>query len=323
MPNIKIIGAGIAGAVAAGYFSSSSPTIYESSNPEGSKLNKHKAVMRIRDPRIGMILGADMKEVDVYKQCLFNKKLYWESDIRMRNLYSKKINDCIAAGSISDLGKVKRYLLMNFEISNVVYGASVTKFEKDSRRFFFEKSFEPKSSAESCAVDYDFCISTIPVFKLLEMVDIDTAENFSWKDIYVTRIEVPIKSEVHQTIYVPEESYCCYRVTLEGQKMIFESINSAPSKEEIEELSSYFGIEEVGDLQKKQYIQKMGKIFPINDDARRARILTLTEKYGIYSLGRFSVWKKLRVDDLIPDLDRIRKMMEISDTRRKYESKFN
>lgn len=317
MPNIKIIGAGIAGAVASGYFSSSSPDVYESSNPDNSKLNKHKAVMRIRDPRIGMILGADMKEVDVYKQCLSNKKLYWESDIRMRNLYSKKVNGCISAGSISDLGKVKRYILLNFELSNVVYGAKVVKFKKDSHSFYLEKENKQE------IVDYDFCISTIPMFDLLKMVDAEIPEKFSWKDIYVTRMEVPIKSEVHQTIYVPEEEYCCYRVTLEGQEMIFESINSAPGEEEIEELSNYFGIADSRSAPKKQYTQKMGKIIPIDDEIRRTLILTLTEKYGIYSLGRFSVWKKLRVDDLIPDLDRIRRMMKISDTRRKYESKLD
>jgi|GEM_PF-3138186 hypothetical protein len=315
MLKIKIIGAGIAGAMASGYFSSSKPVVFEASENKKAKLNKHKAVMRIRDPRVGMILGTDMKEIDVYKQCLYRDKLYWESDIRMRNLYSIKINGDIEERSITNLGKVKRYLLTDFELSDVNYESKVVGFGEDGRTIQIEKNGELEET------EYDYCISTIPVFELLSILKIKTENSFPSKDIHIVRTKSLLKSEVHQTIYIPEEKYDCYRATLEGEEMIFESANKFPKEEEIEELSSYFGIKGLNPENTEKHTQKMGKIIPTEDDFRRTVIVDLTERYNIFSLGRFAVWKQIKTDDLIQDLDLIRKMIGISDAKRIYKSR--
>jgi len=67
--------------------------------------------------------------------------------------------------------------------------------------------------------------------------------------------------------------------------------------------------------------QNYGKLVSIDDDIRKAIIMELTDKYRIYSLGRFAVWKNVRTDDLISDLKRIKEMITVSAVSAKYINK--
>ena len=48
--------------------------------------------------------------------------------------------------------------------------------------------------------------------------------------------------------------------------------------------------------------QKYGKIRPIDENVRQNFIYTLTEKYNIYSVGRFATWRQLLLDDVVKDI---------------------
>jgi hypothetical protein len=55
--------------------------------------------------------------------------------------------------------------------------------------------------------------------------------------------------------------------------------------------------------------QPFGKIAPIEESLRRRFILHLTDKWNIYSLGRFATWRSLLLDNLVDDIKHIEKMI--------------
>jgi hypothetical protein len=93
--------------------------------------------------------------------------------------------------------------------------------------------------------------------------------------------------------------------------------------DEREAILTCFGLDEGQVGPTEVYKQEHGKIKCINDDVRRAVIMDLTERFGIYSFGRFAVWRSLRADQLAEDIERIVNMTRASDITRKYREKLN
>ena len=50
----------------------------------------------------------------------------------------------------------------------------------------------------------------------------------------------------------------------------------------------------------------------VDDDARKSLIYELTDRFGIYSFGRFATWKPIRTDHLVGDIDVVKKLMAAS-----------
>ena len=48
---------------------------------------------------------------------------------------------------------------------------------------------------------------------------------------------------------------------------------------------------------------------PIDDKTRKDFIYTLTEKYNIYSVGRFATWRQLLLDDVVNDISVIERLI--------------
>ena len=55
----------------------------------------------------------------------------------------------------------------------------------------------------------------------------------------------------------------------------------------------------------KESKQVYGKIKPIDENLRKEFVFEMTNKYKIYSVGRFATWRQLLLDDLINDLKMI------------------
>ena len=66
-------------------------------------------------------------------------------------------------------------------------------------------------------------------------------------------------------------------------------------------------------------IEKL-KITPIDEDTRRWVIETLSQKEEIYSLGRFATWRNILLDDVLKDLQVIKKLMNADLYSRKIHS---
>lgn len=303
---IVILGAGMAGAMAYGYFRSYNPEVYDAKTDDDVKY----AIMRLKDKSIGLILGTPLKEIKVDKACYYKGKLYDNSNIMLSNLYSYKVNDKLNSRSIDHLNKATRFILndkislptnYNHEFKDVVHKDVVFK--------------APPHAA--VLKKYDICISTLPMSHMVKIKGMEKFKDVSFhsKPICVKKFKLKIKSCVNQTIYFPDPELQTYRASIEEGEFIVESIEIKPNEAEIEEIANAFGLDlSMMDFD-NEFENKHGKIIPIDPDIRRSIIAELTEKFNIYSLGRFATWRNLRTDDLIDDLKKIDKIIKVSNLK--------
>lgn len=304
--------------IAVGAFRSNHPSVYEMKSQNSSGLSSHKAVLRFRDPKVGLLLGCDFKEIVAYKAVLFFGQLYEQPTITMNNLYSLKLYNRIEERSLLSLGKVKRYFIQEREIvlPDVNYDHELVAADKGCLSFKIEEKV--------VEAHYDFCICTLPLPVLLKALKLKH-DFFKFQSVYIKRMNLNFFSDVHQTIYVPEAKYKTYRVTLENDLIIFESVGGFADQKEIKELLFYFGFG-FSDLKKdsfSEHEQKMGKLIGLNEDFRKKILMFLTINYNIYLFGRYAIWKPLRADDLVSDVEKIRRMINFSEIGREYESYLN
>jgi branched-subunit amino acid ABC-type transport system permease component len=66
--------------------------------------------------------------------------------------------------------------------------------------------------------------------------------------------------------------------------------------------------------------QSYGKIAPIDEQFRRFVVEHLSQKHSIYSLGRFATWRNILLDDVLKDLQVIKKLMNADLYSRKIHS---
>ena len=311
---VVIIGAGMAGSVAAGAMSSSVPVVYDSKKDNGGTgLGDHYAIMRLRSADIGKYLGCGLSEITVYKAVLYGGRLWVEPSITMNNLYSIKTHSELGIRSLQELGKVKRYLLPPFRCPAQV--------EYDHKACSVKPGLITFSNGNE--VEYDVCISTMPMPALLGACSINHDMEFCANPIYIARATLNIKSSVHQTIYIPEPSTPVYRMTLENRVIILESTEPFSGLGGMSEAISPFGlgVEDCSDF--TFHTQHAGKMVSVDDNKRRFFIMKLTDEFGIYSFGRYALWKPIRADHLIGDIENIKNMLLVSKERRKYESRLN
>jgi hypothetical protein len=271
---------------------------------EDSVTENHHAVLRIRDPQTALYLGADIEEIEVTKGIFWNGDVLNEASVLHNNLYSKKLGNSLQNKSIRSLGACKRYLLHNIsKLDSVQRGKKFVGFADVG-----EAIFEDTDTGNMINVKYDAIISTIPMPMMLSMSGIAFKDKFTCHPIYVTTGKLMVKSDVHQTLYFPDPSMGAYRATIQGDKFIIESIGTNPK--EYPFVFNGFGLYNEDYSVDKTVEQKNGKMILIDESNRKKHITKLTDEYNIFSFGRFAIWKPIRTDHLIPDIDRIKSMMK-------------
>jgi hypothetical protein len=307
-----IIGGGIAGRMAAGYFSHFNPEVYEARKDETSN---HKAIMRFRDFSIGYLLGTPLEKIHVTK-AIYSEGHFVEPNPGVLNRYSRKVARGIYPRSIRFTEPVERFIAKEpFHFQSAKYGHSLVKIVEPNKCLF------NISGSRDYAVDYDVCISTIPLPVMAKAAGIDVGKTkIESYPICITHYKVDVPSKVYQTIYFPDLSMSIYRASLEHQDLIIESLSETIGLE-IPDICSAFGLFEDNLKDMQRYTQENGKIIEIDDATRKKVLMELTEKYHIYSLGRYATWRNITSDVLIGDLDRIAGMMKMSPSARKYSMK--
>lgn len=316
---IVIIGSGLAGCIAAGALSSHRPKVFEAKTAAESGLNSHYALMRMRDESVAKYLGCFAIKVRVLKEiCNEHGENSQACSIQALNAYSKKVYGRLGNRSIEHLGYVDRYLI---DAGNISSGD--VKF---GHKAYFIEGHKVGLSViglnDIITEDFDFCISTLPLPVNLELARMDVPDIFESKEIHIARGRLGIESDVHQTIYFPDFRFPVYRATLEGQEIIIESVEEISSGD-IDHVLAAFNLA-LGYVDYKSmtyHSQKYGKIHCKDDDLRKALIYELTEKFGIYSLGRYAIWKPIRADHLAQDIERIISLFNTNRKSRDYENR--
>ena len=321
--SILIIGTGLAGSIAYHALRAFKPTCLDRRpEPEEGMLGLHPAVMRLRDRQVADIIGAKFREVRISKAIFMDDRLYTVSDIRLNNLYSRKVYGALGRRSLNSLEEETRYIMPEGYPApeSTLWGRSVAEIEPG---VVYVNTPEGKTEKHK----YRHLISTIPMEHLIAKLKYPggfTELEFEFTPIKVLHIKLKIPSSVNQTIYFPSPMTSVYRITIQSQDVIIESIEE--TGDWVALLQRAFGLDSYDfdyDATRMDDWKTMpiGKISPMNENHRLRCIMWLTDEYNIFSFGRFSVWKPLRTDHLLGDIEKIRRIISATDTESKYKGR--
>lgn len=285
---MKIYGAGIAGLLAGSIFQSA--RIYEAGNENAVQ---HKAVLRFRSSAVGDAVGIDFKKVRVHKGLYFNGD-FVRPNIMLANMYSQKVIGRLADRSIWNLDPVDRYIAPEDFIGQLA--------ERCSGRVTWNHTL----TADEILNSDEQAISTLPMSLMAKFVGAENAPEFKYEKIVVKRWRIP-NADVYQTIYFPEYFLNVYRASITGDLLIAEYIKEEDDDDY--ELMSAFGLNKKDCIPIEKVSQKYGKIAKIDEEWRKKFIYELSAQHNIFSLGRFSTWKNILVDDAMKDIQVIKKLM--------------
>lgn len=291
-----ILGAGLSGLIAATQFPNAQ--VFEANGPEQLS---HKAVLRFRSEAVSRLTGIPFRKVTVRKS-IWHKGEHVPPSMRLANMYSRKTNGGLHDRSIWNLEPVERYIApenLQQQMADMI-GNRINWWTKidgsDLQRW-----------------RHDPVISTVPMPVMLDLLDgaggiARSGPGFGFASIVVDRYRVH-DADVFQTVYFPGEDTSVYRASITGDLLIIERKGDMTFTDFSEVLDA-FGLDDCHvQLIDENHAQRFGKISPIDDKWRRDAIYNLTQEYGIYSLGRFAVWKNILLDDVVHDAAVVKKLI--------------
>ena len=307
-----ILGGGLAGCLTGLMFGQA--TVYEAQE----QLKPHRALLRFRSDNISRITGIPFKKVRVHKAIYSEGKLYSHCNPQLANLYSRKVVGGIADRSIWSLDPVERWIaprdfheqLALLLDGRLRLGHPVTGIESNAAFF-----------GGHCKEHFDFAISTMPLKVTQSLLGINRTHEFyieppAFRSSSIRVIELPMpETDVHQTIYFPDTNMPAYRASIVGDRMIVELSNScmrndATLHNDLVDVYRAFGLAVPEEFSMKESMQRFGKLLPMKDEAkRRNAIFQMTQRFRIYSLGRFACWRNIVMDDVYDDILKIRSLL--------------
>jgi hypothetical protein len=286
-----IIGAGLSGLIAAHAWPRAQ---VNEAAPEPRVA--HRAVLRFRSDAVARLTGIEFKRVQVRKG-LWVDGSFQPPTIRWANLYAQKIlgAERLLSGerSIWRLDPVERYIAPDNFHEQLL--------EAVGDRVFFGAPVDPLD------VPRGETVSTAPLSWM-------AAATGAWSELpEFHRAPIRVRrwrlrhADLYQTVYFPGFDTTVYRASITGNILIAEAATEITEYDE-GSVAQAFGIdidaaEPLGDIE-----QRYGKIEPIHDALRKAMLFELTHRFGIYSLGRFATWRNVLLDDVVNDIDMIKRL---------------
>lgn len=280
---MQIIGAGLAGLIAANIFPQA--RVIEAAGRE--KL-EHKAVLRFRSTAVAEACGIDFRKVRVFKS-IYHEGKHVAPSILLANLYSQKVIGKLADRSILNIESAERYIAPEDFVSQLI--------ENCGSRISWNTSLEKPTG--------ELTISTMPMSVLAKQLNIPHPE-FQHAPISVWRMRIE-GADVFQTIYFPEHETKVYRASITGDLLIIEAMGDLHG-DEIDYVLCAFGVKFATPIESSK--QKFGKIAPIDDVWRKQFILEASMKHNIYSVGRFATWRNILLDDVVHDLNVVKRLIK-------------
>jgi len=308
---MQIIGAGMAGLLAGGMIRDRKVKIYESAK---SLPNNHSAVLRFRTTTVGDVLDIQFKPVQMMKAIH-----EWRNPVADSLAYSMKCNGTATLRSIMSAGPEvhKRYIAPPDLLGQMI------------DRVNGEILFDSKVDSDSLAKMDGPIISTIPMPILMSILGFKDLPEFRYVHGFNVNCEVD-EFNAYVSVYVPDPDELFNRVSLTGNRVTIEvsmpglsveqvrarmeSIQSDPEQKSkfLADALYCLGIDGAKVISERWSVQRYSKILPIDESARRNFIMWATDKFKIYSLGRFATWRPgLLMDDVVNDVRVIRRIIKI------------
>lgn len=304
-----IIGAGMAGLLAARMLSHRQPIIWEM---QPRLPNNHSAVLRFRTSQIGDILGIPFKKVKMLKDTLS-----WQHPIADSLAYSFKNTGYYRSdrSAVKGLVEAERYIAPPDLIERMATGVPIE----------FGREFRVNDPhAQGVPI-----ISTIPMPALVEVLDYDMAPDFEYRQGATITAHLS-DCDAYVSLLIPTPAEPASRVSITGNQLIIElPLHPSQQGDQIGEwfqsvrdeyvniarnAANLLGIADTQiaavDPAKLQYYNKIN---PVKDESRKEFMFWATKNFGIYSLGRFATWRPgLLLDDLVQDIRLIDKWISSS-----------
>jgi hypothetical protein len=302
-----IIGAGLSGLIAACMIEG---RIFEAADePKG-----HKALLRFRSDIVSQITGIPFKKVNVQKGIWSNGQ-FKQPSIGLLNAYSYKVTGEILPRSIINIDPVVRYIapenfhqqLLKRHLSRICFNASLDGL--NNRVITINLDNQPHTPIER---NGNPIISTIPI-TIMNNITYQTEETseLSYSNITTFRYRLD-HCDTYQTIYFPDINMNVYRASITGSLLIIESLSDAIAVDELEIINKAFGLNYIDAVFIDKTPSRFGKIKP-NERITHPIVYKLTRDYNVFSLGRFALWRNILLDDVVADMNKILKLMWLSD----------
>lgn len=289
-----IVGAGMAGLLAARMLSHRQPVIWEK---QKALPNNHRAVLRFRTSQIGDILGIPFKKVHMIKDAM-----PWQNRIADSLAYSYKntgayLSDrSIVKGLVSE----ERYIAPPDFIPRMAEGVKIE----------FNRDYSPTDPHGNGVP----VISTIPMPAMMEIADYDMAPEFRYKAGATITADLA-DTDAYVSLLVPNPNRPYSRVSITGNQLIIElpksDIGSDTFLDDVNKTrleiaaicANLLGITSDKLSNVRFTVSPYNKILPIKDEARKDFMFWATKNLDIYSLGRYATWRPgLLLDDLVKDI---------------------
>jgi hypothetical protein len=302
---MKIIGAGLAGLLAARLLKHHSPVIHEV-QPELP--NNHSAVLRFRTDKVAVATGIPFTKVKMIKHYI-----PWLNPVADSLSYARKVSGVTRSDrsiTSASLEPQERWIAPSNLVMVLAAGANIE----------FESTVN-KPSLEILHLVGGATISTIPMnalMKLLEYPHIPEFKSISGYNIR-TRLE---NCDAYVSLYIPSPEYEFSRISITGDELIIEFQGEVSNIDLVYfdyviDALRMLGID-MGDgkepkLAEEPEVKKQtySKILPIDEGARKHFMHWATVNFNIYSLGRYATWRPtLLLDDLVKDISLIDKWIK-------------
>lgn len=299
-----IIGAGMAGLLAGGMIRDRQVTIYEAAP---TLPNNHSAVLRFRSSVVGDTLGIEFKEVKMLKVVH-----PWMNGVADNLAYAMK---CTGTATLRSLVSAEGGIQKRFIAPSNLIELMVQRINGD---------FELGIGAILETFQGDPCISTIPMPALMDILGYKHKPEFRYVHGYNINAEIS-GVEAYASVYIPDPEFPYNRISLTGNRLTIETSLPDTTPEAFEDLfieadanqefiiqSALYHLGLSGQDYKNIELKKQrySKILPIDEQERKRFILWASEKFNIYSLGRFATWRPgLLLDDLVHDVRVIQRLI--------------
>lgn len=284
-----IVGAGIAGLLAANMMHRRRPVVVEA---QPRLPNNHSAVLRFRTSAVGDVLGISFRKVSVVKA-----SLPWENPVADQLAYSRKVSGTSRSDRSlpTDVERVERWIAPPDLVERMARDVDV----RLNRSWDF-------STREKV-------VSTIPMPHLVNALGYDRIEPEEFVHRHGFNVLARVADcDAYATLYVPNPAIPFSRVSITGDLLTVEFSNDDPSdlpgEEEVvglaAEAADLLGIGSPRLNCHEARRQAYAKILPIDEGKRRAFIYWASTEHGIaHSLGRYATWRPgLLADDLVKDI---------------------
>jgi len=288
-----IVGAGMAGLLAGKLLERRHhPVIFER---QSDLPNNHHAVLRFRTAVVGDAVGIPFKRVSLIKDVVV-----WRNPVADALAYSRKNSGIYQSDRSINAGFVSqdRFVAPPDFIKQLAFDLDI--------HYGSDFKFGSHTLNEPAV------ISTIPMPDLMKALDYkDVNLKFVYQEGCAFKATIE-NCEAYVSLIIPDPEFQFSRVSITGNELIVECPYPADdlngvSESIIVKAAAMLGIDitDISDIT-GPHPQRYNKINPTNNESRKQFIWWATDRYNIYSLGRFATWRPgLLIDDLVKDINLI------------------